>query len=354
MNIQDGILFVMVEGKQYGPMKIADLRTGIQRKHFTEEHLVWAPGFRGWRKIGDTPFLLKGPEFAPAFAAPPLQPKPGLSRQEKEPSTPPAAAAALATPNLPVAPIAAPCAPTPATAGDVAIPGNQPSFAAADPLSMAANPPESAQTKKPRPSVASLWRGKELGQKKPPATTGEMGPPPGQQTWRQRFRHKRFILPALGGVALFAIILLVAGVAGWLPLPWGQGAKVEAYDDQAVYTEDNGDWQNYPELGKEQKALAKQQEKCIKALESGDAHEAASYFFPEKQERWEKMRAEDQAGMKELAQVLATSQLIFLGPDSPGKDDPRGRIASFTVAYQGHAFEIVWLKYENTWYLYEV
>jgi hypothetical protein len=292
MNVQEGVFFVLVNGQQVGPLPLDQVKLGLTQGRFNPQQLIWAPGLAQWRRIADTPFIMRD------------LPQPPPKGQD---------AAAIAEQSPKAAPVS--------LTEDVAVDARQ----EAEPKLKAAKPLRKRVRGRGRAAMLRFW---------------------------QQIPRKKILIPSVAAV----LVLLVLGVTVLL-VGSGFGGKenrLEAGVTEKVYEEDHGDWQRYPDLDKETKAIAKRQEKCIEALLEGNVADASNFFVPEKQEEWRSLMKDDAEGMQTLAQVLATAQISFLGPDKEMKDDPRGRIAAFTVVHQAQQFEIIWLKYDGTWYLYEI
>ncbi len=145
--------------------------------------------------------------------------------------------------------------------------------------------------------------------------------------------------------------VLTAYLNGWHKNPFN---KQIPYDPEAsVYSADMGDWQNSPDLKKEQDAIAKRQRELISSLEKDNIKKAVKYFYPEYQPTWQKQMEDDPEGTATLAAVLSTAEMTFLGKPNELKDDPRSRTATFVVEFEQSGFYITWIKYDGTWYLYD-
>lgn len=168
-------------------------------------------------------------------------------------------------------------------------------------------------------------------------------------------KHARrfFNRPVIITLVVLAVFLsaFTAYLNGWLKNPFN---KPIPYDPEtSVYAADMGDWQNYPDLKKEQDAIAKRQDKLISDLEKGDIEKAIKYFYPDYQSDWQKQMESNPEGMTTLAAVLSTAEMTFLGKDDMPKENPRSCTATFLVEYEQSGFYITWIKSDGTWYLYD-
>lgn len=152
----------------------------------------------------------------------------------------------------------------------------------------------------------------------------------------------------LGAAVVFAGIY-TAYLNGLLKNPFSK--QIPFDPDSSVYN--SADWENSPDLKKEQDAIVKRQRELISNLEKNNIKKAVKYFFPDIQSEWQKKLEDDPDGTAVLAEVLATAEMTFLGQDNKVKEDPRGRAASFLVKYDQKGFFITWIKYEGVWYLYD-
>jgi len=168
-------------------------------------------------------------------------------------------------------------------------------------------------------------------------------------------KHTRcfFKRPVIITLVVLVVFLgaFTAYLNGWLKNPFN---KPIPYDPEtSVYAADMGDWQNYPDLKKEQDAIAKRQDKLISDLEKGNIEKAVKYFYPDYQSGWQKQMEDNPESTTALAAVLSTAEMTFLGKDDMPKENPRSCTATFLVKYEQSGFYITWIKSDGTWYLYD-
>jgi hypothetical protein len=178
-------------------------------------------------------------------------------------------------------------------------------------------------------------------------------PPPPQPTATRRRGPLLWVGCFLGcGVVVLALAVAAAFWLGWLNSPFTNGRQPEAYDFEAIYASDTGEWRRYPDRPAEEAAIAARQRELIRALRAGDLETAARFVVPEDREVWTARTRARPALTAALADALDTAEMSFLGvqPDIP--DDPRSRTAGFVVTSGGHSFEIMWVKLDGAWYLY--
>ncbi len=155
----------------------------------------------------------------------------------------------------------------------------------------------------------------------------------------------------LASATVFCLIIFVLYTDGLQQFPFG---KPKPYDPEAsVYAADMVDWQNSPDLKKEQNAIAKRQRELISFLKKSNIDKAVKYLQPDIQSEWQKRMNENPEDAAVLADVLSTAEMTFLGRENTIKDNPRSRTASFSVVYEQNIFLITWIKSNGTWYLYE-
>ena len=157
---------------------------------------------------------------------------------------------------------------------------------------------------------------------------------------------------AIAGVLVLAAAFVGVVRLGWVNSPFGGRDRPESYDFEEIYASDTGDWRRYPDLETELEAIARRREKLVRTLRAGELDTAAGFVNPEDQEVWQSRTRAEPALAAALADALDTSVVSFLSVQPRIPDDPRSRTAGFVVTARGRRFEILWIKLDNTWFLY--
>lgn len=165
-------------------------------------------------------------------------------------------------------------------------------------------------------------------------------------------RRRRPLLWA-GCLTIAGVLVLAVAFVGVVRLGWFGGPdRPEPFDFEEIYASDTGDWRRYPDLETELEAIARRREKLVRALRAGEFDVAAGFVDPEDQEVWQARTQAEPALAVALADALDTSVVSFLSEQPRIPDDPRSRTAGFVVTARGRRFEILWIKLDDTWFLY--
>jgi len=172
--------------------------------------------------------------------------------------------------------------------------------------------------------------------------------------WRIGSGLSKWKLFVVASVVL--IVLIGAGVAVTKLIgrtgsshdyPWSQRSI------NAVLDLDGGNWEKYPDLKQEKKAIASTLDTFTRSLTKGDVEGAVSVIASERQGAYRELFNSRPEAMAGFAKIVAKAKMSFLSENYDPDVTIFQRTAEYSVTLDGFTFYIIFIKADDQWLLYD-